>query len=92
MKRIGSVFEAFSSEWSAPEPRVMRWTDPAGSGPNGAADVVLVPERALDHVGQPLDVAVRVERPDRAGDQPVVVEDAHGAEASRSPGRGTGRS
>ena len=27
--------EAFSSEWSAPEPSVMRWTDPAGSGPNG---------------------------------------------------------
>ena len=35
MKRIGSVSEALSSEWSAPDPRVMRWTDPAGSGPNG---------------------------------------------------------
>ena len=35
MNRIGSSFEAFSSECSAPEPRVMRWTDPAGSGPNG---------------------------------------------------------
>jgi hypothetical protein len=33
MKRIGSVFEAFCSEWSAPEPSVIRCTDPAGSGP-----------------------------------------------------------
>ena len=69
MNRIGSFFDALSSEWSAPEPSVIRWTDPAGSGPNGAADVVLVAERALDDVRQPLDVAVRMEGPDGAGDQ-----------------------
>ena len=81
MKRIGSVGDALSSECSAPDPSVMRWTEPAGSGPNGAADVVLVPEEALDHVGEALHVAVRVERPHGAGDEPVVVEHAHRAEA-----------
>ena len=80
MKRIGSVFDALSSECSAPEPSVMRWTDPAGSGPNGPPTLSWCPNDALDHVGQPLDVAMRVERPDRAGDQAVVVEDAHRAE------------
>ena len=80
MKRIGSSCEALSSEWSAPDPRVMRWTDPAGSGPNGSADVVLMAERALDDVGQALDVPVRMQRPDGAGLQAVVVEDAHRAE------------
>ncbi len=33
MNRIGSVGLAFCSECSAPEPSVIRWTEPAGSGP-----------------------------------------------------------
>ena len=33
MNRIGSVWLAFCSECSAPEPSVIRWTEPAGSGP-----------------------------------------------------------
>src|SRR6266536_1255686 len=45
------------------------------------AAIVLVAERALDHVGQPLDIAMRVEGPDRAWDQAVVVEDAQRTEA-----------
>src|SRR5207249_1839521 len=37
--------------------------------------------RALDHVRQALDVAVGMKWPDGAGNEPVVVEDAHRAEA-----------
>jgi hypothetical protein len=33
MNRIGSSWEAFCSECSAPDPSVMRCTDPAGRGP-----------------------------------------------------------
>jgi hypothetical protein len=33
MNRIGASVEAFCSECCAPEPRVMRCTAPAGSGP-----------------------------------------------------------
>jgi hypothetical protein len=40
----------------------------------------LVAEQPLDHVGQPLDVAVRVHRPHGARDQPIVVEHPHRAE------------
>src|SRR5215207_3202736 len=47
----------------------------------GAADRVLVPEAALDHVGEPLHVLVGVHRPDRPRHQPVVVEHPHGPEA-----------
>ena len=32
-------------------------------------------ERPLDHVGEPLDVRVRMHRPVGARDQPIVVED-----------------
>ena len=53
---------------------------PCRQRPERATDVVLVPERSLDHVGEALDVPMWVEGPDRAGDQAVVVEDAHGAE------------
>src|SRR5918999_41035 len=49
-------------------------------GPGGAADRVLVPEAALDHVGEPLDVLVGVHGPDRPRHQAVVVEHPHGPE------------
>jgi len=35
MNRIGSVFDALSSECQAPEPSVIRWTEPVGSRPSG---------------------------------------------------------
>src|SRR6266511_4276677 len=40
-----------------------------------------MPERPLDDVGESLDIAMRVQGPDGAGDQPVVVEHAKRAEA-----------
>ena len=54
---------------------------PRGQRPERPAHVVLVAEQALDHVGETLDVPVRMERPDRPGHEPVVVEHAHRPEA-----------
>ncbi len=49
--------------------------------PEGTTHVVLVPERAFHYIGQTLHVAMGVEGPNRTGDQSIVVEDPHRAEA-----------
>ena len=54
--------------------------DTAGLKLPAVAERVGVLERALDDVGQPLDVGVGVHRPIGARDEPVVVEDAERAD------------
>src|SRR5438132_9820225 len=52
-----------------------------GQRPVLAADVVLVSKASFNDVSQPFDVLMGMERPDRARDQAIVVEDAHRTEA-----------
>ena len=80
MNRIGSVSLAFCSRVPGPSPERHALHRARGQRSGRAADVVLVSERALDHVGEPFDVTVGMHRPDRARNEPVVVEHTQGAE------------
>ena len=79
MKRIGSSGRLLISEWNRPLPTVVCWTQPWLEDAALAA-LVRVAELALGAVGHHLDLAVRVQGPDGAGREGVVVEDAQGAE------------
>src|SRR6476659_5910052 len=55
--------------------------DAAGLQRAVLSERIRVLEGPLDHVGESLDVSMRVHRPVGAGDQPVVVEDPQGPDA-----------